>query len=111
MAKSPRDIDAELKALKDRAKALKAKKTAQLGDLVQLAGRAEAVLWFGAETWRWIFWMGAVPSTAYLLGVLLIPESPCFLVISGRKKQARQIFALSGAQLLINLFYLSVIPE
>ena len=79
--------------------------------LVQLAGRAEAVLWFGAETWRWIFWMGAVPSTAYLLGVLLIPESPCFLVISGRKKQARQIFALSGAQLLINLFYLSVIPE
>ena len=40
MAKSPRDIDAELKALKDRAKALKAKKTAQLGDLVQLAGAA-----------------------------------------------------------------------
>ena len=40
MAKSPRDIDAELKALKDRAKVLKAKKTAQLGDLVQLAGAA-----------------------------------------------------------------------
>ena len=40
MAKSPRDIDAELKALKDRDKALKAKKTAQLGDLVQLAGAA-----------------------------------------------------------------------
>ncbi len=64
--------------------------------LVQLAGRAEAVFWFGAETWRWMFWMGAVPSVAYLLGVLLIPESPRFLVISGRQKQARQIFARIG---------------
>ena len=40
MAKASRDIDAELKALKDRAKVLKAKKTAQLGELVQLAGAA-----------------------------------------------------------------------
>ena len=65
--------------------------------LVQLAGgRAEAVFWFGAETWRWMFWMGAVPSAAYLLGVLLIPESPRFLVISGRQKQARQIFERIG---------------
>jgi len=64
--------------------------------LVQLSGRAEAVFWFGAETWRWMFWMGAVPSVAYLLGVLLIPESPRFLVISGRQKQARQIFARIG---------------
>jgi hypothetical protein len=38
MARKPRDLDAELKALKDRAKALKAKKTAQLGDLVTVAG-------------------------------------------------------------------------
>jgi SP family sugar:H+ symporter-like MFS transporter len=37
-----------------------------------------------------------VPSVAYLLGVLLIPESPRFLVISGRQKQARQIFARIG---------------
>ena len=36
--RSPVDIDAKLKALKDRAKALKAKKTAQLGDLVTMAG-------------------------------------------------------------------------
>jgi len=64
--------------------------------LVQLAGRAGAVFWFGAETWRWMFWMGAVPSAAYLLGVLLIPESPRFLVISGRQKQAWQIFARIG---------------
>ena len=56
--------------------------------LVQFAGRAEADFWFGAKTWRWMYWMEAVPSAAYLLGVLLIPESPRFLVISGRQKQA-----------------------
>jgi SP family sugar:H+ symporter-like MFS transporter len=64
--------------------------------LVQLAGRAEAVFWFGAKTWRWMYWMEAVPSAAYLLGVLLLPESPRFLVISGKQKQARQIFARIG---------------
>jgi SP family sugar:H+ symporter-like MFS transporter len=64
--------------------------------LVQLAGRAEAVFWFGAKTWRWMYWMEAVPSAVYLLGVLLIPESPRFLVISGKQKKARQIFARIG---------------
>ena len=38
MVRPPRDIDAELKVLKDRAKALKVKKAAQLGDLVTVAG-------------------------------------------------------------------------
>jgi SP family sugar:H+ symporter-like MFS transporter len=37
-----------------------------------------------------------VPSAAYLLGVLLIPESPRYLVISGKQKQARKIFARIG---------------
>jgi SP family sugar:H+ symporter-like MFS transporter len=64
--------------------------------LVQLAGRAEAVFWFGARTWRWMFWMETVPSAAYLIGVLLIPESPRFLVFSGKQEQARQIFARIG---------------
>ena len=44
--------------------------------LVRLAGSAEAVFWFGAKTWRWMYWMEAAPSAAYLLGVLLILESP-----------------------------------
>ena len=38
MARKPRDIDAELKALQDKAKALKAKRIVQLGELVTATG-------------------------------------------------------------------------
>ena len=38
MARKPRDYDAELQALMDRAKKLKSQKTVQLGELVQVTG-------------------------------------------------------------------------
>lgn len=38
MARKPRDYDAELQALMDRAKKLKGQKTTQLGELVQVTG-------------------------------------------------------------------------
>jgi SP family sugar:H+ symporter-like MFS transporter len=43
-----------------------------------------------------MFWMEAVPALAFLAGVLLIPESPRFLVAHGRRDAARQIFARIG---------------
>src|SRR5262249_39182556 len=64
--------------------------------LVRLAGGAGATLWLGAPAWRWMFWMEAVPSIAFLAGVLLIPESPRFLVARGRRNEARDIFARIG---------------
>src|SRR5262245_7391759 len=64
--------------------------------LVRLAGGAGASLWLGAPAWRWMFWMEAVPSIAFLIGVLLIPESPRFLVAHGRRSDARGIFARIG---------------
>jgi MFS transporter, SP family, sugar:H+ symporter len=64
--------------------------------LVRLAGGAGATLWFGAPAWRWMFWMEAVPSVAFFVGVLLIPESPRFLVAHGRHNDARGIFARIG---------------
>jgi MFS transporter, SP family, sugar:H+ symporter len=64
--------------------------------LVRLAGGAGATLWFGAPAWSWMFWMEAVPSLAFLAGVLLIPESPRFLVANGRRNDARGIFARIG---------------
>jgi SP family sugar:H+ symporter-like MFS transporter len=64
--------------------------------LAKLAGGTGAALWFGAPAWRWMFWMEAIPSAAFLIGTLLIPESPRFLVFSGRKEQARQFFARIG---------------
>lgn len=64
--------------------------------LVRLAGGAGATLWLGAPAWRWMFWMEAVPSILFLAGVLLIPESPRFLVAHGRRDEARGIFARIG---------------
>jgi SP family sugar:H+ symporter-like MFS transporter len=64
--------------------------------LAKLAGGAEARFWLGASAWRWMYWMEALPSAAFLLGSLLIPESPRFLVFSGKLDQARKVFARIG---------------
>src|SRR5215470_12497308 len=64
--------------------------------LARLAGGASATFWFGAPTWRWMFWMEAVPAAAFLLGIILIPESPRYLLFRGKHEQAREIFARIG---------------
>lgn len=64
--------------------------------LARLAGGAGATFWFGAPAWRWMFWMEAVPAIAFVLGTLLIPESPRFLIFRGKCEQAREIFARIG---------------
>ena len=64
--------------------------------LARLAGGADAAFWFGAPAWRWMFWMEAIPSAAFLIGILLIPESPRFLVFTGKQEQARQFFTRIG---------------
>jgi MFS transporter, SP family, sugar:H+ symporter len=65
--------------------------------LARYAGGASAIFWLGAPTWRWMFWMEAVPSATFLLGTLLIPESPRFLIFRGDHERAREIFARIGA--------------
>lgn len=64
--------------------------------LARVAGGASAVFWFGAPTWRWMFWMEAVPAVAFLLGTMLIPESPRYLILVGKHDQARTVFARIG---------------
>jgi len=64
--------------------------------LARLAHGADAVLWLGAPAWRWMFWMEAIPSAAFLIGILLIPESPRHLVFSGKREEARKVFAKIG---------------
>jgi SP family sugar:H+ symporter-like MFS transporter len=61
--------------------------------IARAAGSASATFWFGTTAWRWMFWMEAVPSSAFLIGILCIPESPRFLVAAGKKDSARRIFA------------------
>ena len=65
--------------------------------LARIAGGAGAIFWFGAPTWRWMFWMEAVPAVAFLLGSMIIPESPRYLIFVGKRKQARKVFTRIGS--------------
>ena len=65
---------------------------------------AEPVTTNGIETWncqmgwRWMFWAGAFPAIAFLLLVVLIPESPRWLVMTGQKERAKSILTRIGGE-------------
>ncbi len=50
-------------------------------------------VWNVATGWRWMFASGAVPSLLFLGLLLLVPESPRWLVEQGRKDEALGILA------------------
>jgi sugar porter (SP) family MFS transporter len=52
--------------------------------------------WNGQLGWRWMFTAVAVPATGLLIGALLIPESPRWLVTKGRKDRALRTLARVG---------------
>ena len=56
--------------------------------LAQKAGSSTAVLAYGYEAWRWMFWVMVLPSLTFFFALLIIPESPRFLVASGKKEKA-----------------------
>jgi MFS transporter, SP family, sugar:H+ symporter len=60
------------------------------------AGSASASFWFGFQAWQWMFWVEIVPSVVFLLGLLLIPESPRFLVAADRHSAARVVLNRLG---------------
>jgi MFS transporter, SP family, sugar:H+ symporter len=64
--------------------------------LATIAGGASAMFWFGAETWRWMFWMEALPAIAFLSGAIMIPESPRYLIFAGNHERARNVFMRIG---------------
>ncbi len=47
----------------------------------------------GESSWRWMLAAAAVPSIAFLFGLLLIPESPRWLISTGRRDQGERILA------------------
>ena len=62
------------------------------------AGSSLAPFWGGYQAWRWMFWAQAVPATVYLVALLFIPESPRFLVVRGRDREAQTVLTrLFGA--------------
>jgi sugar porter (SP) family MFS transporter len=53
----------------------------------------------GENSWRWMLAVAAVPSLAFLAGLLVIPESPRWLISKGRHSEAeRTLVRIFGAQ-------------
>lgn len=50
----------------------------------------------GTEAWRWMFGLGVVPSVLFLAGVFLLPETPRWLVKSGKYNEARKVLGRIG---------------
>jgi SP family galactose:H+ symporter-like MFS transporter len=45
----------------------------------------------GGEHWRWMFGLAAIPSVVLAVGMLLLPESPRWLVYKGRPDLAEKV--------------------
>jgi SP family sugar:H+ symporter-like MFS transporter len=66
--------------------------------LAHTAGSSTAEFWLGYPAWRWMFWMQVIPAAIFLLTLLIIPESPRYLVLKGREAEAEAVLAkLFGA--------------
>jgi sugar porter (SP) family MFS transporter len=61
--------------------------------IAHAAGGSGEILWLGLEAWRWMFLAMAVPAVVYGVLATRIPESPRYLIASGRVAQARQVLA------------------
>ena len=54
--------------------------------------------WFGQQGWRWMFGLTAAPSLLFLLGMLLVPESPRWLAKNGKPDRAGGILTRLGGE-------------
>ena len=59
--------------------------------LADLAGLSTAELWMGFEAWRWMFWIELLPASLFLIALFFIPESPRFLIASGKDEAGQQV--------------------
>jgi sugar porter (SP) family MFS transporter len=62
--------------------------------LAHLAGGSREELWLGAEAWRWMFIIMAVPAVLYGGLAFTIPESPRYLVATFQIPEARKVLSM-----------------
>jgi len=55
------------------------------------AGGASEVLWGGFNAWQWMFWVEILPASIFFICLFFIPESPRYLVSSGRLDEAKAV--------------------
>ncbi|MCW2337456.1 SP family sugar:H+ symporter-like MFS transporter [Sphingobium sp. B2D3A] len=61
--------------------------------LARYAGGSTATLWFDLPAWRWMFLLQAIPAAIYILALLIIPESPRYLVVKGKEERAHAVLS------------------
>lgn len=59
--------------------------------IAKAAGSTLDELAMGFEAWRWMFWVELVPAITFFFALLFIPESPRYLVASGKKEHALKV--------------------
>lgn len=47
----------------------------------------------GDSSWRWMLGVAVIPAVAFFVGLLLIPESPRWLIANGQREEGRQILS------------------
>ena len=52
----------------------------------------------GPEAWRWMFGSGVIPSTLFLLGVLILPESPRWFTKENKYERALGVLRKIGGE-------------
>ena len=56
-----------------------------------MSGGSTQMFALGYEAWRWMFWIELAPAFLFLFALFIIPESPRFLVASGKNDKALQV--------------------
>ena len=62
-------------------------------NLASISGSASEALWWGFDTWQWMFWMELIPASLFFLLLLFIPESPRYLVANDKIEKALNVLA------------------
>lgn len=67
---------------------------------VPLGASANDILhsWNGQVGWRWMFAVTAIPSLLFLVASLLVPESPRWLAVKGRREEALRVLERLGGR-------------
>ena len=62
------------------------------------AGSSMSDFWLGFEAWRWMFWIEMLPASVFLVALLLIPESPRYLVLIRKREEALRVLTRLGGE-------------
>lgn len=59
--------------------------------IANAAGSAVAPFWAGFNAWQWMFWVEIIPASLFFICLLLVPESPRYLVAAAKLQQAAAV--------------------